>query len=171
MDRSLPSQLWRFLAVGAGNTAVTLVAYAAALHLAVPYLPAGALAFALGALNGFALNRTWTFAHRGPLGSAGARYGAVQLIGLGADVALLRLGVRGLGLAHLPAQIAAVAPVTLLTFVLSRSWTFRPAPSPAPLPGDCARPAPGGRRGLGLELGRRSPGGRGRRPGGEPACG
>jgi putative flippase GtrA len=149
MARSLPSQLWRFLAVGATNTAVTLAAYAAALGAGSPYLVAGALAFALGALNGFMLNRTWTFAHPGPLGAAGVRYGAVQLFGLGANVALLRLGVRGLGLAHLPAQVAAVAPVTLLTFVLSRTWTFRPAPSPAPHPVDRARPVPRGRRDLG----------------------
>jgi putative flippase GtrA len=149
MARSLPSQLWRFLTVGATNTAVTLAAYAAALQAGTPYLVAGALAFTLGALNGFVLNRTWTFAHTGPLAGAGARYGAVQLLGLGANVALLRLGVRGLGLAHLPAQVAAVAPVTLLTFVLSRTWTFRRAPSPAPHPVDRARPAPRGRRGLG----------------------
>jgi putative flippase GtrA len=146
MPRGLPSQLWRFIAVGATNTGVTLAAYAAALQAGTPYLVAGALGFALGALNGFALNRTWTFAHAGPLGRAGARYAAVQLLGLGANVALLRLGVRGLGLAHLPAQVAAVAPVTLLTFVLSRTWTFRRAPSPAPHPLDPAHPAARGER-------------------------
>jgi putative flippase GtrA len=134
------------MAVGATNTTVTLSTYAAALLAGAPYLLAGAVAFVLGALNGFALNRTWTFAHAGPLGPAGARYAAVQLLGLASDLALLRIGVRGFGLAHLPAQVAAVAPVTLLTFVLSRTWTFRPAPSPAPHPVDPARPAPRGRR-------------------------
>ena len=145
MARSLPSQLWRFLAVGATNTAVTLSAYALALHAGAHYLVAGALAFALGALNGFVLNRTWTFAHRGPLGTAGVRYCAVLLLGLGTNVALLKLGVRGLGLAHLPAEFAAVAPVTLLTFILSRTWTFRPTPPLAPDPVGRAGPAPRGR--------------------------
>ena len=149
MARSLPSQLWRYLAVGATNTTVTLTAYALALQAGAHYLVAGAIAFALGALNGFVLNRTWTFAHPGPIGPSGLRYGAVLLLGLGANLALLRLGVRGLGLGHLPAQVVAVAPVTLLTFVLSRTWTFRPAPSLAPHPVDRARPAPRGRRGAG----------------------
>jgi putative flippase GtrA len=146
MARSLPSQFWRFVAVGVTNTAVTLATYAVALRTGAPYLVAGAVAFALGALNGFMLNRTWTFAHAGPLRATGARYAAVQLLGLGADLALLRIGVRGLGLPHLSAQVATVAPVTLLTFSLSRSWTFRPAHSPAPHPGDPGRPAARGRR-------------------------
>jgi putative flippase GtrA len=146
MLRGLPSQLWRFIAVGATNTGVTLTTYAAALQAGTPYLVAGALGFALGALNGFVLNRTWTFAHAGPLRATGARYAAVQLLGLGADLALLRIGVRGLGLPHLSAQVATVAPVTLLTFSLSRTWTFRPAHSPAPHPGDPGRPAARGRR-------------------------
>ena len=47
------------------NTAVTLGVYSVALRLAVPYLPAGALAYALGAGNGFVLNRAWTFRVRG----------------------------------------------------------------------------------------------------------
>jgi putative flippase GtrA len=147
MGRTLPAQLWRFAAVGATNTAVTLLTYALALAAGMPYVAAGALAFVLGALNGFALNRTWTFVHAGPLGPAGARYAAVQGIGLAADLALLRLGVRGLGLAHLPAQVAAAPPVTLLTFVLSRSWTFRRrAPASPHTPVDRARPAARGRR-------------------------
>ena len=149
MTRSLPAQFWRFAAVGATNTAVTLTSYALALRAGAPYLAAGALAFVLGALNGFTLNRTWTFVHAGPLAAAGARYALVQLIGLGADLALLRLGVRGLGLAHLPAQIAAVPPVTLLTFVLSRTWTFRPASSLPQHPVARARPGARGRRGAG----------------------
>ena len=148
MPRNLPAQAWRFLAVGASNTAVTLATYALALRAGAPYLAAGALAFALGALNGFALNRTWTFVHAGPLAAAGARYGAVQLIGLGTDLALLRVGVRGLGLGHLGAQIAATAPVTLLTFVLSRSWTFRPVPAPSSHPVGHVRPAARSRRRL-----------------------
>ena len=147
MARSLPSQFWRFAAVGATNTAVTLASYAVALRLGAPYLVAGALAFALGALNGFVLNRTWTFVHDGPLAAAGARYAVVQLIGLGADVALLRLGVQGLQLAHLPAQVAAIPPVTLLTFVLSRTWTFRPAPASPQHRVARARPPARGRRG------------------------
>jgi putative flippase GtrA len=117
-------QLARFGAVGVSNTAISFVAYAIALRLGVRYLPAGAGAFALGAVNGFVLNRAWTFNHRGPALAAGWRYVVVQLVGLLADVALLRAAVHGLGLGRLEAQVAAAVPVTLLCFALSRLWVF-----------------------------------------------
>ena len=65
-------QFLRFVTVGMTNTAVTLGAYSVALRLALPYLPAGALAYGLGAANGFVLNRAWTFRVRGRPPPAGA---------------------------------------------------------------------------------------------------
>jgi putative flippase GtrA len=117
-------QLLRFGVVGASNTLISFVAYAAAIGLGVRYLPAGAGAFALGAANGFVLNRSWTFAHHGSKLRAGWRYVVVQLIGLGTTVVLLRLAHHGLGVPRLEAQICAAAPVTLLCFALSRFWVF-----------------------------------------------
>jgi putative flippase GtrA len=134
-------QLARFGAVGASNTAITFVAYAIALQLGVRYLPAGAGAFALGGLNGFVLNRAWTFKHRGPALAAGWRYAVVLCTGMLADVALLRLAVHGLGLGRLPGQVAAAVPVTLLGFALSRLWVFGAAsPDAAAGPHPAARP-------------------------------
>jgi putative flippase GtrA len=145
-------QLFRFGAVGASNTVLSFGAYAVALRLGVRYLPAGAGAFALGALNGFLLNRTWTFAHRGPARRAAWRYLTVQLIGLAATLALLRVGVRGIGLGRLEAQAAAAAPVTLLCFALSRSWVFGLAVVP---PDACPTPEAPARRDRARRFGRR----------------
>src|SRR5690348_16240301 len=127
-------QLARFGIVGASNTLISFVSYALALSLGVRYLPAGAGAFALGAANGFVLNRSWTFAHRGPRLRAGRRYVVVQLIGLGATLLLLRLVVHGLGVPRLEAQIVALVPVTLLSFALSRLWVFGAGPPDAAPP-------------------------------------
>jgi len=127
-------QLLRFGVVGASNTAFSFVSYAIAIGLGVRYLPAGAGAFALGAANGFVLNRSWTFEHRGPKLRAGWRYAVVQLIGLLATVALLRLAVHGAGIPRLEAQLLAAAPVTLLCFALSRLWVFGASPSHAAPP-------------------------------------
>jgi putative flippase GtrA len=122
-------QFARFGTVGVSNTLVSFVSYAVALQLGVRYLLAGAGAFALGAMNGFVLNRTWTFDHRGPKLRAGWRYVVVQLAGLAATVAFLRLAVSGIGLPRLPAQVAAAVPVTLLCFALSRVWVFGASPT------------------------------------------
>lgn len=124
-------QLFRFGVVGATNTLISFVSYAAAIGVGVRYLPAGAGAFALGAANGFVLNRTWTFAHRGPKLRAGWRYVVVQLIGLVSTVVLLRIAHHGLGVPRLESQVFAAAPVTLLCFALSRMWVFGAGPSDA----------------------------------------
>jgi putative flippase GtrA len=116
-------QFLRFLIVGAANTAITLVAYAAAMHAGVRYLPAGALAYSLGGVNGFVFNRTWTFAHRGHILPAATRYAVVTAVGIIANLALLRTAVA-LGVPRSAGEVAAVAPVTLVTFALNRAWAF-----------------------------------------------
>ena len=46
------------------NTVLSFVAYAILIRIGVFYGAAGGLAFALGAANGYILNRRWTFAAR-----------------------------------------------------------------------------------------------------------
>ena len=135
-------QFVRFLIVGASNTAITLLAYAAAIHAGVRYLPAGAGAYALGGVNGFVLNRTWTFSHTGRIWHSAVRYAAVTTIGISLNLVLLRL-VVGMGGPRPAGEIAAVAPVTLLTFALNRAWAFSvsdvPSYPPAQLAGRARR--------------------------------
>ena len=120
-------QLVRFGLVGATNTALTLAAYAvlAALHTPVPV--AGAVGWGVGAVNGFVLNRAWTFrcAARGAVPAA--RYAAVALAGSGLNAALVGIAVGQQHLPHIAGELAVLPPVTLFTFVLCRVWVFRPA--------------------------------------------
>jgi len=116
-------QFIRFLIVGASNTAITLLAYAGAIHIGVRYLPAGAAAYSLGGLNGFVLNRRWTFSHTGRIARSAVRYAAVTAIGVCLNLVLLRLAVA-IGVPRAAGEVAAVAPVTLLTFALNRAWAF-----------------------------------------------
>jgi putative flippase GtrA len=97
-------QLARFGAVGASNTLLSFVVYALALRLGVRYLPAGPGAFAVGGVNGFVLNRSWTFGSRGSVVRAGSRYAVVQAVGLLANLVLLRLAGHHDGLETLPSQ-------------------------------------------------------------------
>jgi len=135
-------QFIRFLIVGASNTAITLLAYAGAIHIGVRYLPAGAGAYALGVVNGFVLNRAWTFSHTGRIARSAVRYAAVTAIGVFLNLVLLRAAV-GLGVPRAAGELAAVAPVTLLTFALNRAWAFAasdvPSYPPAQLAGRARR--------------------------------
>lgn len=121
-------ELARFLVVGASNTVVTLAAYALLLAVGLHYLTALVPAFALGTLNGYTLNRSWTF-RSGPFRGAGlARYGVMQLCGLGLNAALLVVCVEELGAGRLLGQALAMPAVSLATFLTSRHWVFRERP-------------------------------------------
>jgi len=135
-------QFFRFLVVGVSNTAITLLAYAGAIHVGVRYLPAGAVAYSLGGVNGFILNRRWTFSHSGRVARSAVRYAAVTAIGVFVNLVLLRAAVA-LGVPRAAGEVAAVAPVTLLTFALNRAWAFAasdvPSYPPAQLAGRARR--------------------------------
>ena len=117
-------QLVRFGLVGATNTALTLATYAALMALHAPEPLAGAIGWGAGAVNGFVLNRAWTFrgAARGAVHAA--RYAVVALVGSALNAALVTIAVGQEHLPRLAGELAVVPPVTLLTFVLCRGWVF-----------------------------------------------
>jgi putative flippase GtrA len=132
----LTGQAVRYVLVGASNTAITLAAYALLVAAGVPAIAASAVAFAAGALNGFALNRSWTFRsdRRGP--GAAARYVAVVTLGLGMNAVAVALAVHMAELPRIAGEVVALPPVTATTFVLARSCVFaarggRRSPGPA----------------------------------------
>jgi putative flippase GtrA len=118
------AQFVRFCVVGAANTAVTLAADAVGLALGVGYVQAGAMAFALGALNGYALNRSWTFRVRRLRFDGLARYVVVQLACLALDLGLLQVLVGIVVLPKLLAQACALPVVAVAGFTANRRWTF-----------------------------------------------
>lgn len=122
--RALAGQALRFVLVGATNTALTLSAYALLVLAGVPGPLAAALGWTLGAINGYRLNRGWTFrsALRGL--SPAARYVAVQALGAGLDALGVWLAVGDGHLHRLEGEIAILPAVTLLTFALCRGWVF-----------------------------------------------
>jgi putative flippase GtrA len=119
-------QFVKFGIVGISNTLLTLVVYTILLKVfGVWYLLASAIGFAVGATNGFLLNRRWTF--RDHVGDAltPVRWAVVQTTGLGINEGLLYLFVDQVRLDKLLAQVCATAVVTITTFAANRAWTFR----------------------------------------------
>jgi putative flippase GtrA len=119
-------QFIKFGIVGVSNTLLTFVVYTVLLKVfGVWYLAASAIGFAVGATNGFLLNRRWTF--RGHVGDAftPVRWAIVQGCGLAINEGLLFLFVHDAHLDKLLAQVFATAVVTVTTFLANRAWTFR----------------------------------------------
>ena len=117
-------QLVRFGVVGVANTVLTIATYAGLVALHAPVPLAGAVGWGVGAVNGFVLNRAWTFrgAPRGAVPAA--RYAAVALLGSVLDAALLTIAVGHEHLPRLAGELVVLPPVTLLTFVVCRAWVF-----------------------------------------------
>jgi putative flippase GtrA len=127
--RSVLWQWLRFVAVGVSNTVLSWCVYATLEALGVPYLLASAIAFAVGALNSYVLNRRWTFHSRGRPAPEVLRFGVVQCVGLGVDLGLLAVLTQDVRIHHLIAQAIVFPVASAVTFLLSRQWAFRTQPS------------------------------------------
>jgi putative flippase GtrA len=124
-------QFGMFALVGVSNTVISFVAYAILIRIGVLYGAAGALAFALGAGNGYILNRRWTFAAQDSM-RARLRYLVVQTAGLAATVALLWLFVSYADIGRLaayPITIPAVPWLRSLPTAAGRSSSESACPN------------------------------------------
>lgn len=126
LKRQLFTQLCRFATVGVANTVLSYALYTALVAVGLAYPIAGGLGFIAGAVNGYILNRRWTFACSDSIRTR-ARYVVVQLAGLGATTALLWSIVTLGSLGRLIGYAVTIPIVTLATFGANRAWTFAEA--------------------------------------------
>ena len=122
-------QFVKFGTVGVVNTILTLAVYTLlATSLGVYYVAASGIAFTVGTINSFLLNRRWTFrGHAGDLLTP-VRWFVVQGSGLLLDLALVYALVNSARLDKLVGQVIAISIVVVLTFFANRAWTFRMPP-------------------------------------------
>jgi len=123
-------QFVKFGIVGVSNTLLFFAVYTLLLKgFGVWYLAASAIGFTVGAVNGFLLNRRWTFA--GHVGDAltPVRWTVVQGCGLLLNLGLVAMCVEVIGLDKLIGQAIAIAIVVVVTFLANRAWTFRTHPA------------------------------------------
>jgi putative flippase GtrA len=124
------AQFVKFGIVGVSNTLLTFAVYTLLLKIfGVWYLAASAIGFAVGAVNGFLLNRRWTFREHVGDALTPVRWFLVQGGGLLVNLGLVYLFVEHAGLDKLLGQACATAIVVVLTFFANRAWTFRMRPA------------------------------------------
>jgi putative flippase GtrA len=127
--RSLPpvvAQLAKYGVVGASNTLLGFGIFALCADLLnIQYEVSLAIAYLIGGLNGYVLNRLWTFrGHDADHSTSGGRYATVQLIAFLINLALLHAAVAWLGVEKNIAQAVSVPLVFAVTFVPNRLWSF-----------------------------------------------
>jgi putative flippase GtrA len=130
-------QFVKFGLVGVSNTALTFIVYTLLLKVfGVWYLGASAIGFAVGATNGFLLNRRWTFREHVGDSLTPVRWAVVQGGGLVINEGLLYVFVHDASLDKLVAQALATVAVTITTFFVNRAWTFRMHPPAVAVDGE-----------------------------------
>ena len=126
LDRGTALQFVKFGIVGVSNTLITLLVYTLLVKVfGVWYIASSAIGFAVGAVNGFLLNRRWTFSEHVGDRFTPLRWLIVQGSGLMVNLALVYLFVTAAGLDKLVGQAFATLIVVVLTFLANRAWTFR----------------------------------------------
>jgi putative flippase GtrA len=116
-------QFARFLVVGVGNTFASFVVYRLLLAMGMPYALAAPFAFAAGALNGYVLNRRWTFDARDSR-RARLTYVGIQAFGAVSTTLLVAFFVQSIGVGRVGAFALTIPPVTVCTFAAIRVWAF-----------------------------------------------
>ncbi|MGH2509577.1 MAG: GtrA family protein, partial [Ktedonobacteraceae bacterium] len=138
-------QFLRFGLVGCLNTLTDLLALNCLLWLwptqnTALLLLANSLAYALGALNSFVLNRYWTFQHRGPTNIREvSRFALTTLAGIICNDLILGSLTNSLQGAHLSttiwmnlAKLVAIGGTLLISYLGMRLWVFVQQPQQAP---------------------------------------
>ncbi len=116
----------RFGIVGVSNTAIGFAAYWS-LHRALGAAAAQGIAYTLGTLWSYYWNRRWTFQSQGKVANEASRFFGLQLGFMLLSSVLLGLLVDHARLPSFPCWLAVSALITVLNFVASRYWAFKPA--------------------------------------------
>jgi putative flippase GtrA len=121
------AMLGRFVLVGLSNTTISYSVFWAALHLPMrgPRATVSQLAsYGAGTAWSFVWNRRWTFQSDGHLGRQAARFLFLQAALAATSAALVGLAVDREQLPPTPSWLGVIAVVTVVNFLLSRSWVF-----------------------------------------------
>ena len=117
--------LVRFGVVGVSNTAIGFGAFWTA-HRVLRAAVAQGIAYTLGTLWSYYWNRRWTFQSQGKVASEAGRFFSLQIGFMLLSSALLGLLVDREHLPPWPCWLAVSVLITVLNFVASRYWAFKP---------------------------------------------
>jgi putative flippase GtrA len=121
----LDFRLGRFAAVGASNTCVGLsVIFACKGWLGLGDVTANAIGYGVALLLGFALNREWTFEHRGKPAMAFLRYCLVLALAYAANLAATLFAIHVVHLDSYVAQVVGIIPYALVGYLGARLFAF-----------------------------------------------
>ncbi|ODP31235.1 GtrA family protein [Pandoraea sp. ISTKB] len=122
---ALTRQIVRFGIVGLVSNVVLYGLYIIATSLGVQHTVAMTAVFTLGVIQTFVFNKRWSFAYRGPGGSAMLRYAIAYVAAYGINLTAMLVLVDVEGFPHRVVQAVMVVVVAIFMFLAQRLWVFR----------------------------------------------
>lgn len=121
----LDRRAWRFAAVGIANTTLGLaLIFGCKAFLGVGDVAANLVGYAIALLMGFALNKHWTFEHRGDTAHAMGRYLLVLVAAYAANLGTVLFAIDLMHLGGYWAQALGVVPYAATGYLGSRFFAF-----------------------------------------------
>lgn len=117
----------RFCAVGVLNTLIGLAVIFGLMRFGgVQYVLANAAGYAVGTLLSFVLNRSWTFAHKGPILHSALQWALVIAVAYAANVSVVVASHEHFGIDRYLSQAFGILAYTGLSFLGGRFYAFSP---------------------------------------------
>jgi putative flippase GtrA len=115
----------RFAVVGVLSNLALFLLYLVITHLGVGHKFAASLVYAIGVMQTFVFNRTWSFRDRGAAAPALRRYIAVYGAGYVLNMIVLTALVDHAGYPHQWVQGTMIIVLAVLLFAAQKLWVFR----------------------------------------------
>jgi putative flippase GtrA len=115
----------KFSLVGASNTAISIIAYNLLLKIGILYLVASSLAYGIGMINSYLLNKIWVFESKISAKKTIPKFLLVNLVSLSITNFLLYLNVSVLGLNKALGQLIVTVTILIINFLGSKLWIFK----------------------------------------------
>ena len=116
----------RFGVVGVTNTLIGFTVFRVT-HRALPAAASQGLSYLVGMLWSYYWNRRWTFKSQGNVAAEAARFFSLQVGFLLLSASMLGVLVDRLQQNPSLSWFGTAVVITVLNFVLSRFWAFKPA--------------------------------------------
>lgn len=126
-------QFIKFAIVGASGFVVNFVIFTLLQRVVpnytatLPYMTIYSVAFLLGGVSNYFLNRAWTFRSTGDVGREGLSFMTVSVMALVVGLAVSAIVAPWLGHGHKTWFVSTVAGI-FVNFFVNKYWTFRPSP-------------------------------------------
>ncbi|ETI69710.1 GtrA family protein [Neobacillus vireti] len=114
----------KFGVVGIVNTLITIGSFTVFVYFGMNYIAANIIAYGLGMMNSFFLNKNWVFQAKSRRLSLVIKFMVVNFLTLGFTTICLYILVRYMDIHSSAAQIISTCIGLAINFLLNKKWTF-----------------------------------------------